>query len=67
MDESKRQAIQFLEKEIKTYGALGRFLSKKDIQKHVRAKDKQGHLSPAFYVERIKEARRLVSELTRSK
>jgi hypothetical protein len=28
MDESKRRAIQFLEKEIKTYTALALFLSK---------------------------------------
>jgi hypothetical protein len=29
MDESKRQAVQFLEKEIQTYIALALFLSKK--------------------------------------
>ena len=29
MDESKRRAVQFLEKEIKTYTALALFLSKK--------------------------------------
>ena len=37
MDESKRRAIQFLEKELKTYAALALFLSKKDIQDHLQA------------------------------
>jgi hypothetical protein len=32
MDESKRRAIQFLEKEIKTYMALALFLSKEGIK-----------------------------------
>jgi len=32
MDESKRQAVQFLEKEIKTYVALALFLSKEGIK-----------------------------------
>jgi hypothetical protein len=36
MDESKRSAIRFLEKEIKTYLALSLFLSKKGIEEHVR-------------------------------
>ena len=54
---------QFLEKEIKTYVALALFLSKKDVQKHVRAGDKRALLSPAFYKERMKEAKRLVNEL----
>jgi hypothetical protein len=49
MDESKRRAIQFLEKEIKTYVALALFLSKKDVQEHLRAGDKGAFLSPAFY------------------
>jgi hypothetical protein len=63
MDESKRRAIQFLEKELKTYAALALFLSKKDIQKHLRAGDEGGFLSTAFYKERMKEAKRLVNEL----
>ena len=67
MDESKRQAIQFLEKELKTYAALARFLSKKDIQEHLRGGDKGALLSPAFYKDRIKEAKRLVNELGKSK
>lgn len=63
MDESKRQVIQFLEKEIKTYAALALFLSKKDIQKHLQAGGKGAFLSPAFYKDRMKEARKLVHEL----
>ena len=41
MDESKRHAVQFLEKEIKTYKALALFLSKEEIKKHLRARDKK--------------------------
>jgi hypothetical protein len=63
MDDSKRRAIQFLEKEIKTYVALALFLSKKDIQEHVRAGIKRTMLIPAFYKQRLKEAKRLVNEL----
>jgi len=36
MDESKRRAVKFLEKEIKTYLALSLFLSKKGTEEHVR-------------------------------
>lgn len=63
MDETKRQAIEFLEKEIKTYAALALFLSKKDIQKHLRAGGQGAFLNPAFYNDRMKEAERLVHEL----
>jgi hypothetical protein len=42
MDESKRQAAQFLEKEIKTYKALALFLSKEEVKKHLRARDREG-------------------------
>jgi hypothetical protein len=35
MDESKWHAVQFLEKEIKTYKALALFLSKEEIKKHL--------------------------------
>jgi hypothetical protein len=63
MDESKRQAIQFLEKEIKTYAALALFLSKKDIRKHPRAGGQGAFLSPAFYGDRMKEATRVADEL----
>jgi hypothetical protein len=66
MDESKRRAIQFLEKEIKTYVALGLFLSKKDIREHLRGGSKHALLTPSFYKERMKEAKILVNDLKRS-
>jgi hypothetical protein len=59
MDESKRQAVQFLEKEIKTYTALALFLSKTDA----RERGKKGVTSPAYYRERLREARKVVTEL----
>jgi hypothetical protein len=40
MDQSKRHAVQFLEKEIKTYKALALFLSKEGIKERVKAGDK---------------------------
>jgi hypothetical protein len=63
MDESGRRVVKFLEKEIKTYRALSLFLSKKGIKEHVRVGEKKVLLSPAFYKERIKEAKKLVNEL----
>ena len=63
MDQSRRRIANFLEKEIKTYTALSLFLSKKGIKEHLRVGGKQVLVSPAFYKERIKEARKLVSEL----
>ena len=48
MDESKRNAIQFLEKEIKTYTALALFLSKKSIKESVKVEGKEILLSPTF-------------------
>ena len=42
MDESKRLAVQFLEKEIKTYIALALFLSKEGIKERVQVGDKKG-------------------------
>ena len=63
MDESKRHAVQFLEKEIKTYAALSLFLTKKGIKEHVRVGEKRVLISPSFYKERVKEARKLASEL----
>jgi len=64
---SKRRVIQFLEKEIKTYKALALFLSKEDIKQHVRPADAGILLSPAFYKERMIEAKRLVDELRKPK
>jgi hypothetical protein len=63
MDESKRRAVRFLEKEIKTYMALSLFLSKKGIKEHARMEEKKILISPSFYKERMKEARKLVYEL----
>ena len=66
MDESKRNAVKFLEKEIKTYLALSLFLSKKDIEEHVRVGARKILIGPAFYKERMKEAKKIVIELKRS-
>ena len=63
MDESKRRVVRFLEKEIKTYKALSLFLSKKGIKEHVRVGEKKVLISPSFYKERVKEAKKLVYEL----
>jgi hypothetical protein len=63
MDDSKRHVVQFLEKEIKTYKALARFLAKKGIEEHVRIGSKRILISPAFYKDRIDEARELVNEI----
>ena len=63
MRESKRRVVKFLEKEIKTYMALSLFLSKKGIKEHLRVGQKKVLISPTFYKERIKEARKLVFEL----
>jgi len=63
MDDSKRHAVTFLEKEIKTYKALSLFLSKKGIKVHVRVGEKRVLVSPSFYKERVKEAKKLVYEL----
>ena len=66
MNDSKQRVVKFLEKEIKTYAALSLFLSKKSTQEGLQAREKQALLQPAFYKERMKEARKLVSELKRS-
>ena len=63
MNESRRHAIQFLEKEIKTYLALSLFLSKKGIKADVRVGKKNALISPSYYKERMKEAKKLVHEL----
>jgi hypothetical protein len=63
MDESKRRVVKFLEKEIKTYTALSLFLSKKGIREHARMEKKKILISPSFYKERMKEAKRIVYEL----
>jgi hypothetical protein len=67
VDESKRRAIRFLEKEIETYKALALFLSKADVKKHLRVRDKKGLTRPTYYKERMREARKLVRELRKSR
>jgi hypothetical protein len=62
MDESKRRAVRFLEKEIKTYTALALFFSKEGIKERLRVGGKTV-ISPAYYKERMREARKLVNEL----
>jgi hypothetical protein len=63
MDQSRRRVINFLEKEIKTYMALSLFLSKKGIKEQVSVGQKKVLISPSFYKERMKEAKKLVYEL----
>jgi hypothetical protein len=65
MDESKRRAVNFLEKEIKTYTALSLFLSKRGIKQHVRVGSSTILICPLFYKERMEEAKKIVSELKR--
>jgi hypothetical protein len=67
MDESRQHAIQFLEKEIKTYLALSLFLSKRGIKTDLLLGTKKILISPSFYKERMKEAKKLVHELRRTK
>lgn len=63
MDESKRRAILFLEREIKTYIALALFLSKEGIKEHVQMGGKEVAIGPRYYNDRMKEARALVNNL----
>ncbi len=63
MDASKRQAVEFLEKEIKTYIALALFLSKEGIKERVQMGDKEVLLGPTYYKERMREARKIVNDL----
>jgi hypothetical protein len=63
VDDSKRQAVEFLEKEIKTYIALALFLSKEGIKERVQLGEKEVLIGPAYYRERMKEARKIVNEL----
>jgi hypothetical protein len=67
MDESSRHAIAFLEKEIKTYLALSLFLSKRGIKSDLQLGKKKILINPAFYKERMKEAKKLVYELRKTK
>jgi hypothetical protein len=65
MDESKRLAAQFLEKEIKTYVALALFLTKEGIKERVQVGENEVLISPRYYKERMREARKIVTELRR--
>jgi len=67
MNESRQHAIQFLEKEIKTYLAPSLFLSKRGIKTDLLLGTKKVLISPSFYKERMKEAKKLVHELRRTK
>jgi hypothetical protein len=63
MGKSKKMALQFVQKEIKTYRALALFLSKQNVEERARSEHKGVLISPAFYKQRITEAEKLVSEL----
>ncbi|MGA9183887.1 MAG: hypothetical protein WA879_13110 [Candidatus Acidiferrales bacterium] len=63
MDESKRQAIEFLEKEIKTYIALALFFSKDGLKERVQVGDKGVLITSMYYRERMREARKIVNQL----
>ena len=63
MGESKRRVVTFLEKEVKTHMALALFLSKQVIKERVRVGTKNVVISPLFYRQRVKEAKKLVDEL----
>ena len=63
MSEWKRRVVKFLEKEIKTYTALSLFLSKKGIKEHVYVGEKKVLISPVYYKERMKEAKKLIFQL----
>lgn len=63
MDEAKILAVEFLEREIKTYIALALFLSKEGIKQRVLVGDKKVLISSMYYRNRMREARKLVNEL----
>lgn len=63
MDDSKRCAVEFLEKEIKTYIALALFLSKEGIKEQCELGGKEVALGPRYYKDRMREARAIVSNL----
>jgi hypothetical protein len=66
MDEAKRRAVKFLEKEIKTYVALASFFSKQGIKERLRVGGKSVVISPTYYKERVREATKLVNELKKT-
>ena len=58
---------RFSKKRSKTYLALSLFLSKRGIKTDLRLGQKKLLISPSFYKERMKEAKKLVYELRRTK
>lgn len=66
MDASKQRAVEFLEKEIKTYIALALFLSKEGIKERVPVGNNDVLISPSYYKERMREARKIVTELRKA-
>ena len=66
MHASKQRVVSFLEKEIKTYAALSLFLAKKNVREHLRVGANKLLISPSFYKERLKEAKKLVYDLRKS-
>jgi hypothetical protein len=66
VNDSKQRVVEFLEKEIKTYAALSLFLSRNCTLESMHARGKQALMHPAFYKERMKEAKKLVTELKKS-
>jgi hypothetical protein len=67
VDASKQRAVRFLKKEIETYKALALFLSKAEIKRHLRPRDEKGLTRPTYYKERIREARKIIRELSKSR
>ncbi|MHB8501915.1 MAG: hypothetical protein ACYDCG_16610 [Candidatus Acidiferrales bacterium] len=67
MDQSTRHAIEFLKKELKTYSALSLFLSKRGIKADAQVGKNEVLIGPVFYTARIKEAKKLVHELQRTR
>ncbi len=65
MDASKRTAVAFLEKEIKTYIALAMFFSKERITERLQVGTKKLTLNASYCKDRMREARKLVNELRR--
>jgi hypothetical protein len=63
VEESKRKAVQFLEKEIKTYIALALFLSKEGIKERLQVGTKEVVIGSRYYKDRMREARALVNDL----
>jgi hypothetical protein len=41
-------------------------LSKEEIKKHLRARDREGLIRPTYYKERMRDAKKLIRELRKS-